>query len=376
VSAQVTAMSRPLLGFRVGVTAARRREEQVSLLQRRGAEVTCAPAVRTAPLADDSALLAVTRECVQRPPDIVRATTGIGFRGWCETADGWGLGEDLVDALRGATLLARGPKTVGAVRAAGLRESWSAPSETLDELLEHALGLGVAGRRVVVQEHGESLTGAVQRLRAAGAEVLVLTVYRCETAADQEPVSRLLEMVRRREIDALTFTSAPAATAFLEAAQLVAEPGSVLRALRDDVVVACVGPVTAAPLEACGVPVVQPARARLGAMVRELAVRLPARRRGTTLDLDGHRLDMHGAVLLRDGEPVALSRAPRAVLDALAERPGQVWSRRQLLPRLPTGGAGSEHAVEMAVARVRAALGADAVETVVKRGYRLRVTTP
>ena len=49
-------------------------------------------------------------------------------------------------------------------------------------------------------------------------------------------------------------------------------------------------------------------------------------------------------------------------------------SRAQLVPRLPSGDAASEHAVEMAVTRLRAALGdGQCVQTVVKRGYRLRV---
>jgi uroporphyrinogen-III synthase len=363
---------RPLLGFRVGVTAARRREEQVQMLERRGAEVTCAAPARTAPLHDDADLLAATRTCVADPPDVVVATTGVGFRGWCEAADGWGLGPRLVQALRGATLLARGPKTVGAVRAMGLRESWSAPSETLDEVLEHLLATGVHGRRVVLQEHGEALPDAADRLRTAGAEVIVVSVYRWESAGEQRPVSRLVEMVLRREIDALTFTSAPAVDAFLDAAERGGSGTAVLDALREHVAAACVGPVTAAPLLDRGVPTVQPDRARLGAMVRELTVALPARRRAAALQVAGRRLDVRGAVLLLDGEPVRLSRAPRAVLDALAERPGEVWSRRRLLARLPTGNAGTEHAVEMAVARIRAALGRDAVETVVKRGYRLQ----
>ena len=364
--------TRPLLGFRVGVTAARRREEQVSLLERRGAEVTCASVVRTAPLTDDSGLLEATRQCVARPPDIVVATTGIGFRGWCEAADGWGLGEPLVTALRTATVLARGPKTVGAIRAAGLRESWVAPSETLAELVTHLLERGVRGRRVVVQEHGENLDDIVRRLRAAGADVVVVSVYRCETVDGDQSVTRLLEMVVRAEVDALTFTSAPAAAAFLGAAELSGQGTNVLEMLRTDITVACVGPVTAAPFERCGIPTVQPERARLGAMVRELAVRLPMRRRGRQLTVAGRRVELQGSAVLLDGEPVALSRAPRAVLDALAERPGEVWSRRQLLPRLPSAGAHSEHAVEMAVARIRGVLGANSVETVIKRGYRLK----
>jgi uroporphyrinogen-III synthase len=60
------------------------------------------------------------------------------------------------------------------------------------------------------------------------------------------------------------------------------------------------------------------------------------------------------------------------VLRALADSPGRVLSRASLLRALPRGA--DEHAVEMAVARLRAGLGGTwYVQTVVKRGYRLRV---
>ena len=66
---------------------------------------------------------------------------------------------------------------------------------------------------------------------------------------------------------------------------------------------------------------------------------------------------MHGETVLLDGVEVKLSPAPFAVLQALMVNPGHVVSRRDLLAALPSGTAGSEHAVEMAVARLRAALG-------------------
>lgn len=89
------------------------------------------------------------------------------------------------------------------------------------------------------------------------------------------------------------------------------------------------------------------------------------------VDVAGHRLVLREDGVLRDGCPVAVSPAPLTVLRALASRPGLVVSRRELLGTLPSGTAGSEHAVEVAVARLRAALGSAVVETVVKRGYRL-----
>ncbi|CAM5623099.1 hypothetical protein SVIOM342S_00303 [Streptomyces violaceorubidus] len=117
----------PLAGFTVGVTAARRADELGALLQRRGATVLHAPALRIVPLADDGELMAATKRIVDRAPDVVVATTAIGFRGWVEAADGWGLGETLLERLRTVELLARGPKVKGAVRAAGLRAGGRPP---------------------------------------------------------------------------------------------------------------------------------------------------------------------------------------------------------------------------------------------------------
>jgi uroporphyrinogen-III synthase len=88
---------------------------------------------------------------------------------------------------------------------------------------------------------------------------------------------------------------------------------------------------------------------------------------------------LNGADVALDGVPVRLTPAPYAVLQALAREPGKIVSRRDLLSELPSGHAASEHAVETAVetavARLRTAVGADLVRTVVKRGYRLSVDT-
>ncbi|CAI4173074.1 HEM4 domain-containing protein [Streptomyces albidoflavus] len=71
----------PLVGFTVGVTAERRAQELGALLGRRGAEVVYAPALRVVPLADDRELREATEELVARPPEIVVASTAVGFRG-------------------------------------------------------------------------------------------------------------------------------------------------------------------------------------------------------------------------------------------------------------------------------------------------------
>ncbi|MFE9772873.1 uroporphyrinogen-III synthase [Streptomyces sp. NPDC005931] len=359
----------PLAGFTVGVTAARRAEELGVLLQRRGAAVLHAPALRIVPLADDSELLAATKDIIGQVPDIAVATTAIGFRGWVEAADGWGLGEDLLARLRGVRILARGPKVKGAIRAAGLSEEWSPSSESMAEVLDRLLAEGVDGLRIAVQLHGEPLPGFVESLRAAGAEVVGVPVYRWLPPEDIGPVDRLLDATVSRTVDALTFTSAPAAASLLSRAEERGLLDDVLTALGHDVLPACVGPVTALPLQARGIDTVQPERFRLGPLVQLLCQELPARAR--SLPVAGHRVEIRGHAVLVDGELKPVPPAGMSLLRALARRPGWVVSRADLLRALPGAGR-DEHAVETAMARLRASLGAPKlIQTVVKRGYRL-----
>lgn len=360
----------PLAGYTVAVTAARRKEELGALLDRRGARVVHAPAIRIVPLADDAELVAATREVLARPIDLVVATTGVGFRGWLEAADAWDL--PLVDHLRGARVLARGPKARGAIRGGGLVDAWSPESESSAEVLSHLLSGAegpLQGRRIAVQLHGDPLPDLVAGLRDAGADVLTVPVYRWVLPEDVTPVQRLVGSIVAGGIDAVTFTSAPAAASLLAVAGDLGRREELVRALRGQVLVVAVGPVTAGPLDAEGIPSCQPERARLGALAREVVARLPER--DPVLEVGPHALQVRGHAVVLDGRLVELAPGPMAVLRELARCPGHVVPRPELVAALPGGGDG--HAVEMAVTRLRAALGAPVVETVVKRGYRLKV---
>ena len=355
-----------LSGYTVGVTADRRRDELAGLLENRGARVVLAPALRIVPIADDAELRAATRACLESPPDVVLVNTGIGMRGWLEAADGWGLAEPLHSVLARAYLVARGPKARAAIRSAGLQDHWAPEGESFEEVVDHLADRGIGGRTVAIQLHGESQPEYTEALQAAGARVIEVPVYRWAPPTDPAPLHRLVDLVAARLVDAVTFTSAPAVAALLRAAG--PECDTVLTAFKTHVVAACVGPVTAAPLRGYDVPVVAPARARLSALVRTIVEELP--KRAVTLEVAGHILTLRGHAAVVDGDLRVLAPASMAVLRALAAAPGRVLTRAALLHELPRGA--DEHAVEMAVARLRAGLGAPGiVQTVVKRGYRL-----
>ncbi|GAA2020827.1 uroporphyrinogen-III synthase [Catenulispora yoronensis] len=369
-----TTGSDPLIGCVVAITSDRRREELGAMLRRRGAEVMMAPTMRIIPLHDDRVLRAATEECLRGPLDYAVATTGIGWRAWISTAEGWGLGEPLTAALAEATLTARGPKATGAIRQCGMRETYSPPSESSTELLDWLLARDLAGTRIAVQLHGSADTVFLDALRGAGAEVVPVPVYQWGPPQDTGAVNRLIEAVVRRQVHAVAFTSAPGAAAFLAAAENSGNLGRVVEAMQADVMAACIGTVCAAPLEPHGITTVSPDRGRLGSLARVITQELPPRVR-RRLNTPGRDIVVQGNAVLIDGRPVPLPPLPAGVLRELARQPGRVLSRAELLRRVWTGMRRDEHAVEATVARLRSSLGehADVIATVTKRGYRLAV---
>ena len=329
------------------------------------------------PLPDDDELQQNTVSLIESPPDIVIATTGIGFRGWMSAADGWGVATALTDALSKARVVSRGPKATGALRAGGLPEEWSPDSESSREVLHYLLEGGIAGTRIAVQLHGatddwDPFPEFLDELRAAGAEVVPIRVYRWHPAPRNGDFDQLVAGIAEEKFDAVSFTSAPAVASVLMRAGEMGLEAEVLSALRGGVHAMCVGPVTARPLVRLGVPTSAPERMRLGALARHITDELPLLQ-SRTVRVAGHLLEIRGNCVLVDGAVKTMSPAAMATIRALALRPGTVVSRADLLRALP-GSSTDTHAVETAVLRLRTALGdKKMVATVVKRGYRLPV---
>jgi uroporphyrinogen-III synthase len=82
-------------------------------------------------------------------------------------------------------------------------------------------------------------------------------------------------------------------------------------------------------------------------------------------------MEVRGHAVLIDSHLVPLTSASMIRLRELSSKPGHVVSRTRLLAITP-GEAGGGHAIEVAIGRLRAALGDPRIiQTVLKRGYRL-----
>jgi uroporphyrinogen-III synthase len=368
---------RPLDGFVIGVTADRRWEEQAELLARRGASVLHGPTITTLYLASDDHLRRATAEVMAQPPDYLVATTGIGVRAWLDAAHTWGVADELVAALAGARIVARGPKAAAALQINGLATWELSPTEQMDAVADILLAEPLTERRVAVQEYGAPEPQFAARLAAAGASVVSIPVYRWRIPADPAPALRLIDAACRGEVDAITFTSAPAVHNLFA---IAADHGSadVLRAaLNGTVAAACVGPVCAAGAVEEGVQApIAPEVGRLGLLIRALSDHLGGRRR--QLRLEDHEVTIQGAAVEIDGEVVALSPLERSLLNLLAQKPGSVVGRRTFLGQVWGSASADDHLLDVAMGRLRRRLGpaAGALQTVPGRGYRLDVAEP
>jgi uroporphyrinogen-III synthase len=268
-------------------------------------------------------------------------------------------------------VLARGPKSLGAVRAAGLDDAEVSDDETTASLVDRILQRGQPGVQVAVQLHGYTDNVQLDRLREMGARVLTVTPYRWVVPSATDRLERLIEAVCRAELDAVTFTSAPAVDAVLERARALGRLDAFLEALRSDVVAAAVGPVTASPLVEQGLRPIMPDRFRMGALIRLVCDHLE-QHRVVRLRSGEVNLELRGRCVDVDGRSVLLGPHALALFRTLVASEAVV-SRQQLIGCLSDGR--DDHALEVALSRLRRSLGVPGlITTVVKRGYRLNAT--
>jgi uroporphyrinogen-III synthase len=361
-----------LAGFRIGVTSDRRSADLIDAFERRGAAVLHAPTVHMQHAEDDAPVISDTERIIDEQPTVLLATTSYGMRRWFEVADSAGLGEDLQRVLGRSAILVRGPKARGAVRAAGLDDDGMSDEETTASLVSKVIAEFPVGSIVAVQLHGRVDEGQLERLASAGYRVVTVAPYSWSVAGEgDERVTRLVDAIAGRQLDCVTFTSAPAVDGLFIAALARGRHREVVDALRSDVVAAGVGPVTTAPLVAAGVTPLQPDRFRMGALIRLVCEHLEARstQRLTTRHGD---IELRGSLAIVGGTPVRLTPASLSLFRALVAANGAVVSRKQL--SLALDGAADEHAMEVSLSRLRQSLGTPGlVATVVKRGYRLDV---
>jgi uroporphyrinogen-III synthase len=276
----------PLAGARIAVTGARKAAETADFVRRLGGEPLVAPVLSTVPV-DAAGFPDRSTETGDGPPPgrdvpldrlltddvaLVIFLTGVGARTLFRFADERGQLEELRAALGRTTVVARGPKALGALKGAGIKVAWMPTEATVAAILAGLDRFEVAGRVAVIQWSGFVDERLRDALTERGADVIELDLYRHVAPEDEAPVLALVEAVCSGTVDFLTFTSAIGVRGFFAIAEQREREDEVLAALRSGrVIPVAVGPVTAAALAEAGAPApIVPDTHTTGGMLRAI----------------------------------------------------------------------------------------------------------
>ena len=364
-----------LLGHAIGVTGHRRADELIAHLRALGATVVHGPMLHTKPISDDGApLRAATAAVIARPPAYLLATTGIGIRSWINAAATWGVRSELLAALRGTKVLARGPKVVGAISEAGLEVSFASANGRTMSLIDHLSQRSLVGVHVALQLPGNEMDDAVERLRSAGADVTTLAIYDWTWPDDLAASRRLLRAIAERRVSAVTFTSRPAVRNFVSLAVRDGLETEIEAAFADSVLPVCIGSVTGDQLRALtAARACAPERPMLGTMVQALADELRRRDHRHVRTASGREVVVQRRLVDSGNVAVVTSDREAAVLQALIAAHRRTVGRDTLLRSVWRAEAADPSVLETTMTRLRRRLRTTGltVSTVTGRGYLL-----
>lgn len=235
----------PLAGRRIVVTRAREQAgDLVRALEARGAEVVLAPVIRIAPLPDTGALRHALEHLAEYRWIVFTSQNTVQVVG--ERLAAWGLP---AGTLGRARIAAIGPATAAALGAHGLTVE-VLPEGFVAESLVAAIGSrgDLHGARILLPRAEQARDALPEGLRALGAAVEVIPVYRTEPAMGAGEGKALAREILAGRIDVVTFTASSTVHEFVRAVGRDAAAAGRFAA-------AVIGPITAETVRGYGLPV-------------------------------------------------------------------------------------------------------------------------
>ncbi|MBI3603204.1 MAG: uroporphyrinogen-III C-methyltransferase [Nitrospirae bacterium] len=253
--------TRPLFGKRILVTRAKEQAGELSqLLRSYGADPVECPTIQIVPPDSWSGLDEAIAD-LRRYQWLVFTSVN-GVRPFMDRLRHRGLD---VRALSGLKLCCIGPRTAEELARHGLQADL-VPSEFQAEgVIDGLKAAGIAGQRILIPRAEVAREILPEQLRAAGAEVRVVTAYR--TVLPSVDAERLKDLFRQGEVHVVTFASSSTVRNFCRLFASAAE----MNVLMAQSTVACIGPITAQTAAEAGLSVsIVPAENTMPALVQAI----------------------------------------------------------------------------------------------------------
>ncbi len=264
-----------LAGLRVAALESRMSDQTAILIERAGGVAVRAPSMRELPLDNQHQALQFAEHLLSDQLDVVIFLTGVGAKHLAEAIETKYPAEVWKAALARTTIVARGPKPLTVLRGWGLKvavqvpepNTWRDVLESLDQKLP------VQGKRIAIQEYGQTNPELIAGLEERGAKSIELvSVYRWALPEDLGPLKAAIFGLIDGQIGVLAVTSAQQVKHMLQVAESEGLAKPLIDALNHHVIVASIGPVATETLIESGIrPDLEPEHPKLGPLVQTLA---------------------------------------------------------------------------------------------------------
>ncbi len=258
-----------LTGKRIAILEARMSSELANLIQRHGAEVLPAPALKEASV--DAAV--EVNELIERLQTkaiaYVVMQTGVGVAGLLNQAEKLHRKDELIALLQSATVIARGPKPLGALARNGIKaQVVTDEPHTTAEVMTACATLDLNHKEVAVVHYGERNAQLAAALQTRGANLFELCLYEWQLPEKLEPMQTMIAETIAGNVDVVAFTSQIQARHLFQVADELGQADELRQALQTKTTVASIGPTCSAALRTLGiVPHIEPEHPKMGFLV-------------------------------------------------------------------------------------------------------------
>ncbi|MGH9371211.1 MAG: uroporphyrinogen-III synthase [Vicinamibacterales bacterium] len=264
--------------LRVLALESRRAAELGRLVETYGGRPLVVPALRELPLESNVAALDFAAGLLLGEFDIVVFLTGVGARALVEIIGRAHPGDDILAALSRTRVAVRGPKPANVLRELRVPIWVTAPEpntwrELLTAMEARAMEQPLDGARVGIQEYGVSNQELIDALRARGASVTAVPVYRWALPDDIEGLKHAVAQICSGSIDVLLLTSGVQLVHLREVVRTMSCDAEFRRGL-STMVIGSIGPTTSEEIRQLDLePDFEASHPKLGYLVREAAER-------------------------------------------------------------------------------------------------------
>ncbi len=273
---EISGERRGLTGLCVVAFEGRFAQEMARLIEKHGGRATIAPSTAEAPLGQNVSAFEFAEKLFHGELNITVFLTGVGVQTLFDVLETKFSRQRIVDALGHLTVVARGPKSVEALRAFGVPIAlpvaepctWREILEALDSS-EQCPPLRESF--IAIQEYGIPNTEFLEGLKRRGGRVLQVPVYRWTLPQDTGPLENALGRLIQRQFEVALFTNSVQVRHLFQ----VAGQSGLVRALGQalsGVVVGSVGPLCSQALREQGVAVdLEPEQPKMSQLVASAA---------------------------------------------------------------------------------------------------------